>query len=231
MRWRFDRSRGVLVDERNAAMARVTDRHLVTRGEAAAAQKSDAPGAETIVVWSGTMAEMGDGFAADPRNWSAAAWGLLREALTQMLASLSGSQTPSHNKDRILVRTHAGHIVSDIPSCVRFLELAREVNESVSRGGGGASRKTSSAMVRFLVDPLSMLTAEMAASPAAVDHLTRLCDWLAQLSGDGEPLLAGVGVAPADEPDARRAELSKVLEGLLDARGVALPRVELGAAA
>ncbi|MBX3387560.1 MAG: hypothetical protein KF768_13410 [Phycisphaeraceae bacterium] len=98
----------------------------------------------------------GDGgacFRADPRTWMGAyGWRALDEALRTNSANASVDRP-------LILRTHARHVLSDVPSVLRFLRAAE-----FARAG-------------LLLDAVSMLTPAMVASPQqAVDHLTRLVE-------------------------------------------------------
>lgn len=108
-----------------------------------------APGTR-LVLWSGTLADAIDG--PNPRNWGPGAW--------QTLDAAVGRWVEAGAADHLLVRTHAAHIVSDIPSSVRF------------------ARTWGPKGVRLFYDPASMLTGEMASEVNAATHLERFIDAL-----------------------------------------------------
>ena len=123
---------------------------LDVRDESVLAAPVTAPKAGTrIVLWSGSL---GDEDAPAPRNWTTAAWQALDAAIAQGGdAGLAGA---------LLVRPHARHIVSDIPSAVRF------------------ARQWGQTGPRLLWDPASMLDGQMVAPAHAAVHLERLIDAL-----------------------------------------------------
>ena len=108
-----------------------------------------APGTP-LVLWSGTLADAID--EPGPRNWGPGAW--------QTLDAAVGRWVEAGAADHLLVRTHAAHIVSDIPSSVRF------------------ARTWGPRGVRLFYDPASMLTGEMASAANAATHLERFVDAL-----------------------------------------------------
>lgn len=102
-----------------------------------------------IVLWSGSL-DPGD--APTPRNWTAAAWEALDAATARWVdAGLA---------DAMLVRPHARHIVSDIPSATRF------------------ARRWGRTGPRLLWDPCMMLEGPMTEPAHAATHLERLIDAL-----------------------------------------------------
>lgn len=166
----------------------------VRDGSLLAAPVSPARPGTLVVLWSGSLA---DADAPDPRNWTAAAWDALDAAVNRWVAAgLGGS---------LLVRTHARHIVSDIPSAVRFAHRWRETGP------------------RLLWDPASMLEDSMAAPAHAATHLERLIDALSH-----PDLALGVAAVALDDDrgpwdlallDAARARCAE-----LGVPAVALPR-------
>lgn len=104
------------------------------------------------MLWSGTLAAASATDEPSPRNWTPGAWQALDEAL--------GKWVEAGAADRLLVRTHAAHIVSDIPTSVRF-----------ARAWGPRG-------LRLCYDPASMLTGEMASTANAATHLERFIDAL-----------------------------------------------------
>lgn len=222
MRWTLDAARGVLTDENQHSLARVTDHALIGAGSQNKESAHVAPSLP-VVVWSGTMSDDGP-FEPHVRNWSPAAWTLVRERLKTYLSPESEESGGNEGGGGVWLRPHAAHIVSDIPSCVRFLEIVRDL-----RDAGSAASTTG-----ILVDPLSMLSPQMATSPNAADYLVRVCDWLADQQALGTHGIVAVVVStgpqntPQAAPDApRRAALSDKLRQLLDQRGVAWPRAEM----
>ncbi len=100
------------------------------------------------VVWSGTPAE--GLFDESPLIWSPASWAKFEVGLRHV-AAMAGER-------RVLVRPHARHVVSDLPSCLRVLE------------------RTSVENARVLLDPAAMLTEDMQKN--AEDHVTRILEGL-----------------------------------------------------
>lgn len=107
------------------------------------------------VVWSGAFPQSQTPgkdaeaalWEADPRTWSSLGWSALEQALAR--PGCAG---------RLILRPHARHVISDIPSCRKLL----------TDGWGMA------ADVQLLIDPASMLTREMAVGASADDHLRRI---------------------------------------------------------
>lgn len=116
-----------------------------------AAPHTPEPGT-TLVLWAGTLGDSSASAEPSPRNWTSGAWQALDEAL--------GRWVEAGAADRLLVRTHAAHIVSDIPTSVRF------------------ARTWGPRGIRLCYDPASMLTGEMASTANAATHLERLIDAL-----------------------------------------------------
>lgn len=102
------------------------------------------------VAWTGSLAELEGGglFEDDPRTWGPKGWAALEEACLRLAAA-------GH---RVTLRPHHRHIISDIPSCKRFIE----------------SNLAASAGIRLAHDPLSMCTDGMQAPNSFMDHLHRL---------------------------------------------------------
>src|SRR5262249_24375056 len=89
----------------------------------------DAPIAPRLVVWSGTLAE--SLFGDDPRTWGSRGWsalGAMCDAVAPRLAE---------RKLTLLFLTCARHVLSDAPSCIRFLR-----------------ERASTAAIGLLVDPV-----------------------------------------------------------------------------
>lgn len=125
------------------------------------------------VIWSGSHAQLDGGelFEDDPRTWGPKGW----QALESGLAAL-GNQARG-----VIVRTHARHVVGDVPGCKRFLDGA------VFRNLG----------VRLLVDAAGTVTEDMLRRRIAEDHLRRVHEQLTDMldGGISLDLLAGVVLA------------------------------------
>ncbi len=147
-----------------------------------------------LALWSGSMASWDadpDGLAApDPRTWSAAGWERLEEACRALAAA-------AKDASEVLFRTHASHILSDVPSCLRFL---RQVEQWGGRGG-------------LLLDPAAMLTASML--PAAPDHLERVFANLGPHPATAAVVLSNV-TSPDPEDPMRPLRTAPLHRGLLD---------------
>lgn len=98
------------------------------------------------VVWSGTPAE--GLFDESPFIWGMPAWGKFEAGLRRVAAMAAGK--------KVLVRPHARHVMSDLPSCLRVLG------------------RTSVENARVLLDPGAMLTDDMKKN--AEDHVTRILE-------------------------------------------------------
>ncbi len=124
------------------------------------------PGAGGRVLWSGTPGD--DPFASDFRVWTDEAWAGLARAIAALRMEVGPDVM-------LWVRPHACHVVSDLPSCRRFLSDVAD------------------ASTRVLLDPASMLTEELVG--AAEDHLVRILDGLGREPGVGAVLVADVGAS------------------------------------
>lgn len=148
--------------------ARVLEVGAVQPGFSSAQLRAAAAGAERIIIWSGSL---GDSlFDDDPRTWSPRGWAALADACASISRDLAGSRCT------VCFRTHARHVLSDLPSCARF---ARDL--------------ACYGPFQLLLDPASMLAESMLAS--AEDHLHRIFEGAAAL-----PNLAGLLVSDALGP-------------------------------
>lgn len=155
-------------------------------------------GAARRIVWSGNWNEVeaeieGEGdvdigerarWEANPHTWGSKGWGALMQGLSE-------GRGPGP-----VLRTHARHVVSDLPGIARVM---REVEG-----------------VEVLVDPASMLTEEMLRGGRVEDHLMRVFEGI--VSAAMPRRVWGViasGVAMREE---RAGTLGPV--SLLDGRGV-----------
>jgi sugar phosphate isomerase/epimerase len=99
-----------------------------------------------LVAWSGWM---GDGPGErDFRTWSAEGWARLEAACDRVVPSLA-----AHGVE-LLLRPHSAHVLSDVPSCLRFF------------------RQREGQAVGLLLDPEAMLTPAMVGD--APDRLERI---------------------------------------------------------
>lgn len=137
--------------------------NLVTGGPDAAPHHASAPG---MICWSGTLAATL--FEGDPRNWMAPG----RRAFESVLSRL----TRGEHRSRVLLRPHARHLLSDIPSCVRL------VRDHADAAG-------------LAFAPMSLLEAPML--PDAADHLTRSFETL----GPSAAIVFLHDVAPPADPE------------------------------
>lgn len=127
---------------------------------------------------------------AHPLTWSARGWA----ELERRLESSSGT---------LVLRTHARHVLSDLPGVARLVKMARDL--------------ATSPRVQVLVDPASMLTPSMFESGPrdAMDYVRRVLEWCAEHATN--PAVWGVVVsnvrARADMPDlCEPSSLSKLAE-------------------
>jgi hypothetical protein len=148
--------------------------------------------APRLVGWSGTLAEAI--FGEDPRTWGPRGWGEL-DAFCGRIAPVLASRGLT-----LCFRPHARHVLSDVPSCLRFLRGRAE-----HAGGGGR-------LFGLLLDPVSMLTGSMVSS--AEDHVARILDALGGAEGVCGLLVANVRVVGAEEAGGL-AEAAPVHEGLI----------------
>lgn len=140
------------VADREEALGYWVDKHLLNQPDEAVAM--------TVATWSGTLAQSGDPFAPDVRNWSVAARSELHDKLDRVGAIAEQRGVTG----RLLLRPHARHILSDWNSCARFM----------------AQRETSGdTRTALLVDPASMLTQQMLTRSA--EHLERTFEQIGQV--------------------------------------------------
>lgn len=142
-------------------------------------------GAARVVLGSGFIPmedeELG---VVDPRTWGQEGWDRLRGAIEEYMGRFAGE---------VLVRPRARGVLSDAPSCLRFLEWSA----------------TQARRPGLLLDPVGMLTGDMVAR--AEDHVGRLLGMVA-----GRPGIAGVVVSNVTEEhgEAVRAALHRgVIDG------------------
>jgi hypothetical protein len=98
----------------------------------------------------------------DPRTWGPRGW----EALEASIRACLRRQGP-----RLLVRTAHTDVLSDAPSCIRFLDRREE-------WGGGSSGVD---RLGILLDPAAMIAPSMIAT--AEDHIARILEIVAALPG------------------------------------------------
>ena len=133
---------------------------------------------DSLVCWSGTLAE--ELFASTPLNWMAPG----SERFRVFCDTFADAATSA---GRLLVRPHARHLLSDIPSCLAFLDRAE---------GTGLG---------LAFDPAAMCDHSML--PVVEDHFVRMFEALAGRSavlllGDLKPAKSGSieGDAAGDAP-------------------------------
>jgi hypothetical protein len=113
-----------------------------------------------IVAWSGTMGE--GAFEADVRTWGPRGWERLNLACERLAAAGMGGQA-------VCFRPHAAHVLSDIPSCAKFLKEWGERGFEVAP------------------DPVMMMTEEMVRGGRAEDFVRRVLEWAAGQERPGIP--------------------------------------------
>ncbi len=135
-----------------------------------------------VVVWSGWLGAEDEG-APGVRTWGRAG----REAFERLCDRLG--EAARARGATVLVRPHARHVLSDIPSCADFLRRC---------AGDGLG---------LLLDPASMLTPSMLLH--GVEHVARVIGGLAPMTGVGAVVLANVErVAPGSD-DLRLVALTR----------------------
>ena len=72
------------------------------------------------IVWSGSFAQVESGglFDEDPRTWGPKGWAALHKALAKL----------AYSPERMAIRPHVRHVVSDTPGCKRLLESEETVS-------------------------------------------------------------------------------------------------------
>jgi hypothetical protein len=143
---------------------------------------ASAPRGADLVAWSGGL---GDNlFEPDPRTWLPGGWERLRARLDHALPTLLG------RGQRLFLRTHARHVISDGPSSARLATWAGE---------------SGFATAFFpLLDAGAILTTPM--RPTAEDHLDRTGDWVNRLASPLGCVLSDWS-SDGDDPDRPAAPL------------------------
>lgn len=129
------------------------------------------PGPGRTLLWSGWFEpDQSDGDLPSPLTWSPAAW----TRLTTFCAAVAESRSDA----RVCFVPRSGHILSDLPSCQRFL--------------GGRAGWTGAHADRFelLLDPIGMLSLDMLVH--APEHLERIVLGLGGLAGVAGIFLSNV---------------------------------------
>lgn len=137
------------------------------------------------VLWSGSGAQVdtttalaaAELFSPDPRTWGNVGWNALTNALKRV-------EPPPP-----VIRSHARHVVSDIPGIRRIIAPQGEPIAA-----------------RVLIDPASMLTPLFARSTMGVDQITRIFEFVRDIVA-GVPesapkifgvVVSGVAISPKD---------------------------------
>ncbi len=148
-------------------------------GQSVLSLVNDSSGARSkgpqVIAWSGSFAETDGGelFDEDPRTWAAPGWSAL-ESVCRRLAAPSGT---------LLLRPHARHVVSDVPSCRKLLDAqwARDLG------------------IGLVYDPAAMCAASMLAPGRIEDHLRRMYEAIELLPkgevGGLQAIIVGVPAA------------------------------------
>ncbi len=154
---------------------------------------------QRLIIRSGWLPDEEAPDRPDPRTWGARGWEALEEALSRHLAGTG---------PRILIRPAWTDVISDTPSCIRFLDLREQ--------WGGLER------LGLLLDPAAMLAPSM--MPTAEDHVRRILEMVAGREGVDGVVASNVEVregVPRHAPlhrgaiDAQR--LSALYRGLVPA--------------
>jgi len=172
--------------------------NLVSSSATLAAQVPEAD--SRVLLWSGWY-EPATNADADPSPlaWGAGAWCALAEFCTATSARLASRPASSNTRVCFLPRT--GHILSDQPSCHRFLNLRSEWTGTLAP------------LFEILLDPVGMLTPQML--PCASDHLERIIVGLARSPGIAGILLSNIA------PDKDSVTRQPVHEGVIPTRVLA----------
>jgi hypothetical protein len=149
------------------------------------------------VVWSGWLTDEfeaeAERFVHDPRLWQPAAWSMLIDRLRALAPIGVGTG------QRLLIRPHARHIVSDIPAC---LKLAGQIVGTPGTTGvsGGLER------FGLLMDWPGMLTPSMLAS--LDDHLERLLSGIQTLNQVYPHVVAGAILGDVERAGGEHEDLA-----------------------
>lgn len=139
------------------------------------------PPSPRLVARSGHLVLDDDPNQTDPRTWGPKGWKELEQAIAACLA-----QKPA----RFLVRPNAADVVSDAPSCLRFLSERNRMMEAMlelkkAENGGIAGMESvtehGEARLGLLLDPAAMLAPSMLAD--AEDHVRRILELVAGQPG------------------------------------------------
>jgi hypothetical protein len=117
-----------------------------------------------VVVRSGFIPDEDRPGEPDPRTWGPAGWSALDRGLRACLTSPG---------PRLLIRPAATDVVSDAPSCLRYLQRRGE--------WGGDGTGDAVARLGLLLDPVAMLAPSMHAS--AEDHVARIMQLVVPVAG------------------------------------------------
>lgn len=150
--------------------------------------------APRVVARAGFLADEDAPGSPDPRTWGPVGWSAFERSLAASLASPG---------PRLLIRPAATDVISDAPSCLRFLQRRGQWGESGAEAGV--------ARLGLLLDPVAMLAPSMHAS--AEDHVDRILHLVVSSAGVDAVALVETplipfaklvevfrGAAPADMP-------------------------------
>lgn len=152
-----------------------------------------------VVVWSGNS--HGGSFERDPRIWSPQ----VRARLVERCASLQDQLRDTPN--RVIVRSHCRHVVSDLPACRWFCEEIRSENV-------GLCVDVSSIFERSMMDRVEDHMCRLLGEVTCVD-LVLVREPLVDPGAPGDALPVGV---PLGTTGAGLAHIGRLLEEL-HARG------------
>lgn len=171
--------------------------NLISNAPALASCIAQSP-SEHLVCWSGWVVDDDDPATPSPRTWGSAGWAALRrfcEAAAQDASSYAC--VPAARPRSIAFWTHAGTVLSDVPSSLRFLAEVQGW--------------TDPACLRWslVVDPIGMLAPSMMAT--AEDHVERIVRTLGTLPGVAVMIASTCCSAPFDCPHSRPIHATKSL--------------------
>lgn len=138
------------------------------------------PGAPRLIIRTGFLPDEDHPDRPDPRTWGPRGWEALEAALRPYLA---------RDGARILLRPAHTDVLSDAPSCIRFLDRREQ-------WGADAGER-----LGILLDPAAMIAPSMI--PTAEDHIARILEIVANRPGVDGVVAANIEIrddAPAPTP-------------------------------
>jgi len=152
------------------------------------------PAGAAVVAWSGTV---GEGlWERHPLTWMPLGWARLEAALRRVLPGLV------ERGQRLVLRTHAFHVLGDLHAARRFLEV-------VGTLGPGAGER-----VGVVPDPASLFTRGML--PRAREHAERMAELLPGLVGRDGLVLGDLTLSEGPGDDDQPPQRAAVGEGCLE---------------